>query len=174
MEPFQGRQNVKQFRGLAAVADGERDVSVRDNPKIAVQRVDGTEHKCRRTGTGKCCCYFFANLPGFSHAKHDYFPAGFHRFKQDMDSLFEPLIQSIVEPSQLLDLYPDYPLRFLEIIHSKLGEKFTPRYREVTRRRIHHRGTETQREIWGPQSYSGTNRTLNVISPQRLECRRAL
>jgi hypothetical protein len=44
------------------------------------------------------------------------------------------LVQPITEPLQLLDLDPDYPLRFLEKIHSGLGEKFTLSTREVTRR----------------------------------------
>ena len=74
--------------GLAAVADGEDRIAVRHNPKIAVQRVDRTQHKCGRSGAGESCCDFFAYLPGFTHANDDYLSTRFNGFKNEMNSPF--------------------------------------------------------------------------------------
>ena len=82
IEAFQGGEDVQQFRGFTAVTGGDDHISVRHDPEVAVQRIDRTQDKRGRPGTGECRGDFFPDLTGFSHPDNDYLSPGLHGLKQ--------------------------------------------------------------------------------------------
>ena len=74
-----GRQNTKQFFGLAARAQRQNGVAVCHHSEVTVQSVEGIEHDGGRTSAGEGRGNFAADVSRFSHSEDNDLSAGIDR-----------------------------------------------------------------------------------------------
>ena len=120
LEPRDGGQDSQHLFGLAAGAQGQDDVAIRDHAEIAVQGVQGIEHDGRRAGAGEGGGDLVPDMPGFAHAEDDDFAARFHAFFDQLDGARKIVVQPVAQTLELEDFDIENASGFFEIIHRAL------------------------------------------------------
>ena len=115
-----GRQDSQHLFGLAAGAQGEDDVAVRDHAEIAMQRVQGIEHDGGRTGAGERRSDLVPDVPRFPHADHDDFAARFHALLDQLHGTAKIIVQALAQPLELENLDVENASGFFQVIHRAL------------------------------------------------------
>jgi len=81
-----GGENLKEFIGLPALAEGEQAIALADNAEIAMECVERVQHDGRGTGAAEGGGNFFADMPRFTDAEDDDFAIVFDGFAEELDS----------------------------------------------------------------------------------------
>ena len=120
IEAGQRRKDVEEFGRLTAVAEGEDDVAVGDQPEVAVEGVEGIEDNGGGTRAGQGGGNFVADMAGFAHAANDDFTAVVGAVLKGLDGTAESgAVEVLRETAQFVRLDADDTAGFGQIIHGQ-------------------------------------------------------
>lgn len=110
-------KNAQQFFGLAARAQSENHIAVRNHAKIAMERVERIEHDRGRTGAGEGGSDLRADVPGFADAQNHDFAARLERRFDQIDRMPESFIEPIAQPLELENFEIEDASSLPKVIH---------------------------------------------------------
>ena len=118
-ETFEEGEEVEEFVGFAAIAEGDDGIAFADDAEVSVEGILGIEDDGGGAGGIESCGDFVGDIVGFPDPDDDDFAPGVEGIVEDLDGGREVVVDASEEALELIDLDFDDALGFSEVIHGE-------------------------------------------------------
>jgi hypothetical protein len=118
-EAFEEGEEVEEFVGFAAVAEGDDGIAFADDSEVSVEGILGIEDDGGGAGGIEGGGDFMGDIVGFPDPDDDDFAPGVEGILEDLDGGGEVVVDASEEALELIDFDFDDALGFGEVIHGE-------------------------------------------------------